>query len=399
MLSVAQAKKIIFDAAALLVESQTIALDQAPGRVLAEDIHAPLDVPPADNSAMDGIALRISDCPLAGTILPMPQRIAAGQVAKELGKNSAARIFTGAEIPSGADAVIPQEECRFFESLTGQAMVEILVPPAAGQHIRPRGGDLRRGSLVLCRGTRLGPAHIGLIASLGLTQLTVYRQLRVGLLTTGDELVAPGETLAAGQIYDSNSFMLHSLMGELGFAPILLGRLADNLEECRDRLAQAATEVDVVLTSGGVSVGEEDHVRDAVEAIGSISLWRIAVKPGKPLAVGHIGSTPFFGLPGNPVSSFVTFLLFVLPYLRVAAGEQLTEPASYACTANFERAAPGREEYLRACYSDGVVTLFAQQGSSVLSSVAHSHGLVRQPTGEAIHKGQRIDFLPYRSFF
>ena len=355
----------------------TVPLADARGRVLAKDLLSPVDVPPLDNSAMDGYCLRWADITDASQIFPVSQRIAAGRVGKALMPGTIARIFTGAPLPEGADSVVMQEQCRLVER---GVVLEGLA--AMGQHVRRRGEDIRSGSVVLPAGTRLNAAHLGVAAATGADRLKVWRPLRVALFSTGDELALPGvpaEQLAPGAIYNSNRSTLRALLEGAGCIVHDLGVVPDDFEATRTALRDAARDSDLVLTSGGVSVGEEDHVKPAVVAEGSLSLWKIAIKPGKPLAFGHVrsaagGTAAFIGLPGNPVSSFVTFLMLVRPYLMALQGTS-AQATGMALRAEFDWPPGGtveaRREFLRVRQTDtGGLALYPSQGSGVLTSCA-----------------------------
>lgn len=393
MLSVDEAKTAILTEAQVLANIEEVPLSDALGRVLAEDIYSLIDVPRADNSAMDGIVVACSDCEEGENNLPISQRIAAGQKTQPLQAETAARIFTGAEIPAQGNAVIIQENCNFIDD-----RVYFLGKPSPDANIRKQGQDIQKDALILTKGSRLRAQDLGLIASIGLGQVSVFKKLKVGVFSTGDELVDPGQELLEGQIYNSNRFALAGLVLGSGCEFVDLGRVQDNLEETIASLKKAAKKVDVIISSGGVSVGEEDHVKAAIEACGTLSLWKIAVKPGKPLAVGKVGSTPFFGLPGNPVSSFITFLLFVKPFLEKASGTKIAPPNWLTIKSSFQRNAPQREEYLRVRIQNGLAELYDNQSSGVLSSISWSTGVVRQKIGVEIKEGSKIDYLAYELF-
>ena len=387
-------------AAARITDTESVASLDALGRRLAADVVSGVDVPPADNSAMDGYALRASDVPAPGAELPVSQRIPAGVVGQALAAGTAARIFTGAQVPEGADVVVMQEQC---EALAGDGLgrVRINATATAGQWIRRRGEDMRAGSTVLQAGTRLTPQALGLAATAGAARLRVCRRPRVALFSTGDELVMPGEPLPPGAIYNSNRFTLRGLLQAAGCEVIDLGIVPDRLDATRAALRRAAAEADLILTSGGVSVGEEDHLRPAVAAEGAIENWQIAIKPGKPLAFGHVrregpGQALFVGLPGNPVSSFVTFLVCVAPLLRVMQGAAPGLPAAWPLQAGFDWPKPERRrEFLRVRLgADGRLDLFANQSSGVLTSTVWADGLVDNPPGQAIARGDTVRFLP-----
>lgn len=367
-------------------------------RVLATDVIATMNVPTADNSQMDGYAINSAD--VSGTPLLISQRIAAGQVAQPLKAGTAARIFTGAMIPAGADTVVMQEQCEVVETAEGPA-VRLLHVPKAGEWVRRVGDDIKEGSTILSAGARLRAQELGMAASVGLATLPVRRRLKVGIFFTGDELVMPGEKLPAGAgviyTYNSNRFLLTALLENLGCEIKDLGIIPDTLEATRAALRDAAQTSDVVITSGGVSVGEEDHIKPAMQAEGRLTLWQIAIKPGKPLAFGEIGSTFFLGLPGNPVSSLVTFLLFVRPFLLRLQGVTKVAPTSYSMRADFSlQKADTRNEFLRVkLNSDGGLDLFPHQGSAVLSSVVWGDGLVDNPAGTKINQGDLVKFIPF----
>lgn len=377
--------------------TETVSTFDALGRVLAADVTSLLDVPPADNTSMDGYALRAADVPAVGTVLPVSQRIPAGVVGAPLQAGTAARIFTGAQVPAGADAVVMQEVC---EVVDGGVRVDTV--PAPGQWVRRRGEDVQRGSVVLARGTKLTPQALGLAASVGAATLDVARRPRVGLISTGDELVMPGEPLRPGAIYNSNRFTLRALVTAAGCECEDLGIIPDSLEATRDALRRAAAGCDLVVSCGGVSVGEEDHLRPAVLAEGRLDLWKVALKPGKPLAFGELrrgdGSNAWFiGLPGNPVSSFITFVLAVRPVLLRLQGGQPRTPAAIAARADFDWPKPDRRrEFLRVRRNaDGALELFANQSSGVLTSTVWGDGVIDNPSGQAIRRGDVVRYLPF----
>jgi molybdopterin molybdotransferase len=402
MLTVREALDFLMGAARPLTETETVSTLQANGRVLAADQRSQLDVPPADNTQMDGYAVRAADCASGAARLPVSQRIPAGHVGQPLQPGTAARIFTGAMIPPGADAVVMQEACEADGDL-----VQINAAPQAGAWIRRAGEDIRAGSVILPAGTLLRAQEMGLAASVGLAQLPVLRRPRVAVFFTGDELAMPGEPLAPGAIYNSNRYTLRGLLENLGCDITDYGIVPDTLQATRDTLRAAAAGHDLIITSGGVSVGEEDHIKPAVEAEGRLNMWQIAVKPGKPLAFGEVsrngnaGDSAFFlGLPGNPVSSFVTFVLFVRPFIRRLAGmAEMPDaaPAGFMLRADFAwPKADRRNEFLRARINvNGGLDLFPNQGSGVLTSTVWGDGLIDNPPGQTIAPGDLVRFLPF----
>jgi len=389
MLSTEAAQQRLMSAARPLVEIESVAADAALGRVLAEPVVSGVHVPPLDNAAMDGYALLAADWS-AGGWLPVSQRIPAGSMGEPLEAGSVARIFTGAPLPLGADAVVMQEDTE-----AGDAGVRITRAPKAGGHVRRRGEDIRAGQTVLAPGTRLGPAQLGVAASVGTTHLQVYRRLRVAVFFTGDEIVMPGQPLPLGRIYNSNRATLRALLGRMGVEVVDLGQVPDRLEATVAVLERAAREADVVITTGGVSVGEEDHVKAAVERLGRLDMWKVAMKPGKPLAYGHVGGTDFLGLPGNPVSAFVVFTLFARPFLLARMGAHPGQPLSFTVPASFDWPKPGqRREFLRARLEEGRAVLYPNQSSGVLTSLAWADGLVDVPVGTTVQPGDPVRFLP-----
>lgn len=390
--------------ATLLPGADTVATFDADGRVLLHSATSPLQVPPQDNSAMDGYALRCADVAAPGAVLPVSQRIAAGSAAAPLQPGTAARIFTGAPVPPGADAVLMQEDCEALED----GRVRANAVPQSGQWIRRAGEDITQGAVVLHAGTRLSPAELGLAASIGLAQLQVARRPRVALFSTGDELVMPGDVPPAqmrpGAIYNSNRFFLRAMLLRLGCEVTDLGIVPDQREATIAALRSASSGHDLILTSGGVSVGEEDHIKPAVEALGELVLWQIAMKPGKPFAYGRIqrgegteGSAHFMGLPGNPVSSFLTFALLVRPFLLRLQGVQDVAPKTVAVRADFTQPkADKRREFLRVRYNaQGGLDGFANQSSGVLTSAVWGDGVVDNPAGQTIVPGDTVRFIPF----
>lgn len=393
MLSVEQAVATLLGRAQRRVDREVVPLADALGRTLAADVVAGIDVPPADNSAMDGYALRHAEWDPDGPALPLSQRVTAGSAPAPLAAGTAARIFTGAEIPAGADTVVMQEDCEAHDDA-----VRIRELPEAGANIRRGGQDIRRGQQILAVGHRLRPQDLGLAASLGLAEVAVWRRLRVAILSTGDELVEPGQEAGPGQIYNSNRFTLAAQLAAWGFAVTDLGVARDEPEAVRSALERGAEAADVIITAGGVSVGEEDHVKSVVESLGRLDLWRIAIRPGKPFAFGEIGGKPFLGLPGNPVSVFVTLLIIARPFLFACQATSGGTVRPLPGVAGFSKAAGTREEYLRVRVGAGGLEPFPNQSSGVLSSTSWADGFVRQRAGEAIQAGSTVDFLPWALF-
>jgi molybdopterin molybdotransferase len=384
--------------ARLLAEAKPVAgIEDVPAleathRILARAQRSTMDVPPMDNSAMDGFAVRTRD----GERLRVTQRIAAGSVGRPLEPGTAARIFTGAPIPPGADAVVMQEHC-----VVENDFVLVKEEPKAGDWIRRVGSDVKKGGEILAAGRRLLPQDTGLAASVGIKTLPVYRKVRLGLFFTGDELVMPGEPLAPGRIYNSNRFTLRGLGEVFGCEVHDYGIVPDSLDATREALRRAAAETDIIVTSGGVSVGEADYVKPAVEAEGKLLMWRIAMKPGRPLAFGKVKEASFIGLPGNPVSSFVTFLIFVRPFLLKTQGLADVHPKSIVARADFDWPEPdARREFLRVKWNaQGGLDLYPTQDSAVLTSTSWADGLVDNPAAHAVRKGDPVRFLPYSELY
>jgi molybdopterin molybdotransferase len=405
MLSVREALDFLLGAARAVVDTETVPTLEANGRVLAEDVTSSINVPSADNTQMDGYAVHAADCASGSATLKVAQRIPAGHVGAPLLPGTAARIFTGALIPEGADAVVMQEQCE-----ADGDNVTVRHTPKAGEWIRRTGEDITAGAVILPAGTRLRAQELGLAASVGMAKLTVRRRLKVAVFFTGDELTMPGEALKPGSIYNSNRFTLRGLLENFGCEITDFGIVPDSLEATRATLRDAAQGHDLIITSGGVSVGEEDHIKPAVEAEGQLNMWQIAVKPGKPLAFGEVrrdggasessatGAAFFLGLPGNPVSSFITFLLFVRPFLlRLQGVPGPVEPRSYPMRADFDwPKADRRNEFLRArMNAQGGLDLFPNQGSGVLTSTVWGDGLIDNPPGHPIAKGETVRFIPF----
>ncbi|WP_421868931.1 gephyrin-like molybdotransferase Glp [Motiliproteus sp.] len=375
---------------------EKVHLTAALGRVLAEDLCAELDVPPADNSAMDGYAVRVADlAAAAGKPLTISQRIPAGVDPEPLQPGTVARIFTGASVPEGADAVVMQENT---ERDGEQVKMPTEIP--LGDHIRRRGQDIANGDAVVKAGTRLQPQHLGVLASIGIAELPCYRPLRVALLSSGDELAQPGEVAGPGQIYNSNRYSLTGLIQQLGMELIDLGTIEDTRAATIEALQGAAEKADLLITSGGVSVGEEDHIKAAVEQLGEISLWKLAIKPGKPLAFGRVGQTPFIGLPGNPVSAMLCFQVLARPVMMKLQGAGELHPKSVMLPIDYQRSkAQKRREYLRVrrVEQDGQLVLkpYTNQSSGVLTSVAWAEGYAVIPADAQIAAGDRVEFIPF----
>ncbi len=372
-----------------------VAVGKALGRVLAEPLRAPFEVPAWDNSAMDGYALRAADLPAAGGCLPLAGRIAAGDAASQaLTAGHAVRIFTGAPLPPGADTVVAQEHCR----LEGG---QLWLPPVkGGEHVRKRGEEVAASALVLAAGQRLRAQELGLLASFGVARVAVYRRLRVGLLSSGNELREPGEVLQPGQIHNANRYSLAGVLESLGLEVHDYEIMADELAASRDALSLAASEWDLLITSGGVSVGEEDHLKQAIRELGELHLWRLAIQPGKPLAFGSVGGKPWIGLPGNPAAALITALVVARPFLLRAQGCLSVLPQPLRMPAGFAWTKPNaRRQYLRARLQeqDGQlrVCLHPQQGSAMLTSACWADGLAVIDVGSTLEQGDLLDYLPF----
>jgi len=373
---------------------------QALGRVLAAEVMSALDVPPEDNSSMDGYALNTRDVPAAGTVLPVAQRIPAGHPGQPLQPGTAARIFTGAQVPQGADTIVMQEFC---EAVPGEGLGSVRVNTVPERHawIRNRGEDVSNGQIVLHAGTRLSPQALGLAASVGAATLAVVHRPKVAIFSTGDELVMPGEPLPPGAIYNSNRFTLRGLAEAGGCEVGDLGIIPDRLDATRDALRRAAATHDLIITSGGVSVGEEDHLKPAIRAEGTLEQWQMAIKPGRPLAFGTVrrsdgSSALILGLPGNPVSSFLTYLLCVSTVLRAMQGMDWRLPKAVPMRADFDwPKADKRREFMRVRINEhGALDLYPNQSSGVLTSAVWADGFVDNPPGQVIARGDVVRFLP-----
>ncbi|HTQ74049.1 MAG TPA: gephyrin-like molybdotransferase Glp [Burkholderiales bacterium] len=395
-LSVDEALERLLAGARAVAETETVPTLSAAGRVLATAQRSTMNVPPLDNSAMDGYAVRLADLKGSEPRLKVSQKILAGSVGAPLSAGTAARIFTGAPIPAGADAVVMQEYCM----VEGDQIVVKKIPQP-GEWIRRVGSDIRSGDAILSAGIRLRPQDTGLAASIGIASLPAYRRVRLGLFFTGDELVMPGDPLPPGRIYNSNRFTLNGLAHAFDCEVRDYGIVPDSLDATRAALRRAAAECDVIVTSGGVSVGDADFVKPAVEAEGELLMWRISMKPGRPLAFGRIGRATFIGLPGNPVSSFVTFLIFVRPFLLRTQGIAEVRPHAIQARADFDWPDPdARREFLRVKWNArGGLDLYHTQDSAVLTSTAWADGLVDNPASQAIRAGDTVKFMPYSELY
>lgn len=395
LLAFDDARSQLLSKAVTTQQTEQVPLLQALGRVLATAVVSPMDVPAFANSAMDGYAIAPAD-PASNTPwqLIVTQRIAAGNTGVALQPGEAARIFTGAPTPPGTYAVVPQENVTALDD-----NITIETPVQAGLFVRDRGEDIPMGHEILAAGTRLKPADLALAASVGVTHVTAFKALKVAILLTGDELVEPGTALKPGQTYNSNRYWLHALLTEIGCEVLDAGIVRDTPDETRAALKISSEQADLIITCGGVSVGEEDHVRAAVESMGRIDLWQIAMKPGKPLAYGQANGTDFIGLPGNPVSAFVTFVLMGLPFIQIRMGMSPTPMAARQMVADFDWPKPDRRrEFIRvrqhlteSC--QWVLKRWPNQGSGVMSSVAWADGFVDISPGTVIEPGQSVPYL------
>ncbi len=395
ILSFNEAKSKLLSSALPVAKSEMVALEEAFGRVLAEDLISPMTVPPFSNAAMDGYAIYAADLTVAGTRLPVSQRVAAGTVPAQLAPGSAARIFTGAQVPDGADTVVIQEDC-----VADGDFVIFNQMPIAGQHLRLKGSDLNTGKTILAAGSHLSAAAMGLIASVGIAEVQVFRRLKVAIFFTGSELVTPGETLPPGHIFNSNRYVMLGFLNGLGVDVIDLGIVRDDRLATRDALRRAAAEADLILTSGGMSEGDEDHVTAAVNAEGHIDVWKIAAKPGKPLAFGRViageKEAAFIGLPGNPVAVWSGLLTLVAPFLRRCQGLTQFEPAPLTLRADFNYTVKGnRMEIVRVRRNDhGGLDIYPNQDSAIISSAVWADGVSMIQTNTVIKFGDMINFLP-----
>nr|AAR37643.1 molybdopterin biosynthesis protein MoeA [uncultured marine bacterium 439] len=398
LLSADEALEFLLEASAASEKKESVSLDNSLGRILASDIRSTINVPGFDNSAMDGYAIALNNNQLLQKNLSFDivDRIPAGSTGNELNKGCAARIFTGAPIPNGANTVIMQEECEVSE---GGTQITIARAIKLNENIRPTGNDIVEDDVILSSGKQIQPQDISLASSVGVGELIVYKKIKVGVFFTGDELVEPGTPLSSGKIYNSNRYALVALLGQVGCEVINLGNIEDKFSATCDALEALESQCDLIMTTGGVSVGEEDHVKPAVESLGELNLWKIRMKPGKPLAYGKVKQTPFIGLPGNPVSSFVTFCIFSLPFIKKMQGNNNYQSKIIKVKANFEckRAKP-RREYARARidYSENtpVATLYPKQGSDVMSSIVWADGLVEIPENKTFESGELLNYYP-----
>ena len=395
LIPVDEALSRILDAAVPVEQTEQLSIDSSLGRVLAEDVKSEINVPGYDNSAMDGYAVRTAECTEAGASLTVSQRIPAGQTGVQLEEGTTARIFTGAPVPEGADAVVMQELCQQQGD-----KVSINTTVKAGENIRRAGEDIEQGSVILKAGSRIRPQEQGLIASVGLANVSVKRNLKVATFFTGDELVEPGNELGQGQIYNSNRYTLNGLLHTAGCEVADFGIVPDTLEATLAVLKRAAANADLVLTSGGVSVGEEDYVRIALQQLGELTMWRINMKPGKPVAFGHVDNAVFMGLPGNPVSVFVTFLVFARPLISKMQGAVNYLSSELSIRSGFDWKGVKRQEYLRVRINHdkagAYAELYPHQGSGVLSSASWADGLVIVEPGKAINTGDVLKYIPFQ---
>jgi molybdopterin molybdotransferase len=396
LMSADDALSFLIDSASVTAKTEAVSLDDSLGRILASDIHSTINVPGFDNSAMDGYTIALNDSQVAQENLSFDvvDRIAAGSTGKDLDSGSAARIFTGAPIPKGANTVVMQEECTLSED---KSQITVKRAINLNENIRPTGNDILKGNVILSSGKQIKPQDISLAASVGVGELVVFKKIKVGVFFTGDELVEPGNPLSPGKIYNSNRYALVALLKQVGCDVINLGNIEDKLDATCEALEALESQCDLIMTTGGVSVGEEDHVKPAVEKLGELNLWKIRMKPGKPLAYGKVKQTPFIGLPGNPVSSFVTFCIFSLPFIKKMQGNSNYESKILKVKTNFDckRAKP-RREYARVRIDHSTETplanLFPKQGSDVMSSVVWADGIIEIPENTTFETGTILNY-------
>jgi molybdopterin molybdotransferase len=401
LLSTKQALDTLLGSVEATSKTNIYKLDDALNSVLAFDIYSDINVPDFDNSAMDGYAINLGPDKVntpGGFSFDITDRIAAGSSGQELNTDCAARIFTGAPIPKGANTVIMQEECDLIDD---DSKIEIFRPISLNENIRPKGNDIKSGDLILRSGKKLMPQDIALVASVGINKLEVRTKIKVGVFFTGDELIEPGDTINTGQIYNSNRYALVALLNNLGCEIINLGNIEDSLESTCKALKKLMNECDIIMTTGGVSVGEEDHVKPAVELLGKLSLWRIKMKPGKPLAFGKVGNAVFIGLPGNPVSAMVTFLLFARPLIKKMQGYSSYLNNTFKVRSSFDwNFSKARREFIRVKINNSTspptVTKYPKQGSDVLSSIVWADGLAEIPEKSTFSSGQILEYYPLK---
>lgn len=393
LISVEQALQTLLSYSQCRLDTIFLPIEQALGYVLSDDVVSNIDIPPKDNSSMDGYAIKVEN--FDGQSMPLSGRISAGQVSPTLADNTAVRIFTGAQIPNGADCVVPQEECE-QASINGVKQVEIFSMPSVGDNIRKQGEDLKQGDIILEKGRKIRAQEIGLFASIGLQTVPVYRALKVAIFSTGDELINPGTPLKQGQIYNSNRYTLLGLLADMAVKVIDLGVIKDDFNLTKKTLLAASKQADLIITTGGVSVGEEDYIKTALEEIGELMMWKIRMKPGRPLAFGRINQAFFMGLPGNPVSTFAVFNLFVRPFMVNFSGQIGYQQRQYLVEADFNWLTKGnRREYLRAKVEGSKVAIYPNQGSGVLSSVSWADGFCCIQEDNMVRKGDLVPFIPF----
>ena len=396
LMSADDALSFLIDSASVTAMTEAVSLDDSLGRILASDIHSTINVPGFDNSAMDGYTIALNDTQVAKENLSFDvvDRIAAGSTGNDLKIGNAARIFTGAPIPNGANTVVMQEECTLSED---KSQITVKRAINLNENIRPTGNDILKDNVILSSGRQIKPQDISLAASVGVGELVVFKKIKVGVFFTGDELVEPGNPLTPGKIYNSNRYALVALLKQVGCDVINLGNIEDKLDATCEALEALESQCDLIMTTGGVSVGEEDHVKPAVEKLGELNLWKIRMKPGKPLAYGKVKQTPFIGLPGNPVSSFVTFCIFSLPFIKKMQGNSNYESKILKVKTNFDckRAKP-RREYARVRIDHSTETplanLFPKQGSDVMSSVVWADGIIEIPENTTFETGTILNY-------